>query len=175
MKTTLKKIYKCNPCQRGWNTLLSSLGKTEEDDTIVDLLHILKKNRPMDALWALRAFTLKECQMFAIGVARLNYNLNDQLRFILDSAEAHVLGTTVNGVCPPVNLKQTSISSVTECPVAVDFAVSAALCTKMGTSVVVFATEAVLSQFEVGGYKDSAAEYIIAKASQYADYALKSS
>ena len=76
MKTTLRKIYECHPCKRGWNTLLSSLGKTEADDTIVDLLHILKKNGPMDALWALRAFTLKECQLFAIGAARLTYTLS---------------------------------------------------------------------------------------------------
>lgn len=173
MKTTLKKIYKCNPCQRGWNTLLSSLGKTEEDDTVVDLLHIVKENGSRDALWSLRAFTLKECQMFAIGAARLTYNLSDPLKFILDSAEAHVMQKPVNGVPPPADLKQVSISTVTQCPPAVDFAVSAALYSEMALSVAVFAEEAVLAQFRVGHFRNDTAAILIAKASAYADGALK--
>lgn len=173
MKTTLNKIHECNPCRRGWNTLLSSLEKTEADDTEVDLLHIVKHNGSKDALWSLRAFTLKECQMFAIGAARLTHNLSDPLNFILDSAEAHVLGTAVNGVHPPVDLKQTSISSVSECPAYVDFVVSAALYSEMALSVAVFAKAAALAQFRVGHFRNDTAAILIAKASAYADNALK--
>lgn len=175
MKTTLRKIYECHPCKRGWNTLLSSLGKTEADDTVVDLLHIVKKNGSKDALWALRAFTLKECQLFAIGAARLTYTLSEPQKFILDSAEAHVMQKPVNGVDPPIDLRQTSISSVTQCFVSVDFAVSAALFSEMSTAVALHAEEAALAQFRVGHFRNDTAAELIAKASQYADDALKSS
>ena len=41
LATTLNKIRKHEPCQGGWNKLLSSLGKTKADDEHVTLEHIL--------------------------------------------------------------------------------------------------------------------------------------
>jgi len=52
--TTLNAIRKHSPCEDGWETLLSSLGKTEADDEPLPLTHILHSNGLGHALWALR-------------------------------------------------------------------------------------------------------------------------
>ena len=48
MKTTLNKIRKHSPCSSGWTTLLTNLGKTKADDTII-AGHILKD--PQRIMW----------------------------------------------------------------------------------------------------------------------------
>jgi hypothetical protein len=55
MKTTLNKIKTFEPCEDGWEKLLTFLQKTESDDEELSLLTILESNGLNDALWALRA------------------------------------------------------------------------------------------------------------------------
>jgi hypothetical protein len=55
MKTTLNKIRAWSPCKSGWETLLSSLGKTNADDEELSLLTILDSNGVEDAVWCFRA------------------------------------------------------------------------------------------------------------------------
>ena len=52
--TTLNKIRACDPCKGGWETLLSSLGKTNPDNEPLSLISILESNGLDDALWCTR-------------------------------------------------------------------------------------------------------------------------
>jgi hypothetical protein len=77
MKTTLNKIRQHQPCKRGWETLLASLGKTKADDAPLDLLNILESNGLNDALWCLRTVEGQDQKIrklacdFALSVAHL--------------------------------------------------------------------------------------------------------
>jgi hypothetical protein len=55
LTTTLNRIRQHSPCQSGGKTLLKHLGKTESDDTEINLLTILDSNGVPDMLWCLRA------------------------------------------------------------------------------------------------------------------------
>lgn len=71
MKTTLKQIRDCKPCQEGWAKLLSSLGKTKADDEEICLLKILDSNGLDDALWCLRSVkgSDREKRLYAVWCA----------------------------------------------------------------------------------------------------------
>ena len=55
MKTTLNKIKAFEPCDGGWEKLLTFLNKKVADDEELSLLTILESNGLNDALWALIA------------------------------------------------------------------------------------------------------------------------
>jgi len=71
MKTTLQQIRDCSPCHEGWQTLLSSLGKTKADNEELCLLHVLESNGLDDALWCLRALQGydREKRLYAVWCA----------------------------------------------------------------------------------------------------------
>ena len=71
--TTLASIRAHHPCQRGWETLLGSLGKTQADDKPLTLEHILDSNGIDDAFWALRAVKGydRQFRLFACYCAKL--------------------------------------------------------------------------------------------------------
>ena len=52
--TTLRAIRAQNPCEDGWEKLLSHLDKKKADDEPLNLLTILESNGVSDVLWALR-------------------------------------------------------------------------------------------------------------------------
>ncbi len=52
--TTLNKIREHKPCKKGWEKLLTHLGKTKADNEPLPLLTILDSNGLDDCLWALR-------------------------------------------------------------------------------------------------------------------------
>ena len=56
--TTLNEIRAHDPCKKGWEKLLSHLGKTKADAEPLALLTILESNGLDDALWCLRAKSL---------------------------------------------------------------------------------------------------------------------
>ena len=101
MYTSLNKIRSRSPCDGGWKTLLNGLSKTKADDEPLHLLEILRINGEEDALWALRAFSKEDCQIFAVGAARQVQHLWAGAENVLDMAEAYVLKRPVNGVNPP--------------------------------------------------------------------------
>lgn len=51
--TTLNAIRKQGPCEDGWSTLLSFLGKTKADDEPLSVKTILESNGLIEALWVL--------------------------------------------------------------------------------------------------------------------------
>jgi hypothetical protein len=67
MKTTLNKIRAKSPCKSGWETLLSSLGKTQADDDELALLTILDSNGVEDAVWCLRAVEGHDAEILAFA------------------------------------------------------------------------------------------------------------
>jgi hypothetical protein len=71
MKTTLNKIREKKPCEESWKKLLTSLGKTDADDTEVTIRYILDLLGVKDAIWALRAVEGhdKEIRLFACDCA----------------------------------------------------------------------------------------------------------
>lgn len=120
MYTTLNKIKSSSPCYKGWRTLLEGLGKTEADDEPLHFLDILRINGDGDAFWSLRAFSVKERQVFAIGASRQVQHLCPDFEHLLNMAEAFVLQTPVNGVSPP------SLSELSDHSSSVSIAVKAA-------------------------------------------------
>ncbi len=48
---TLAQIRAHGPCASGWKKLCTSLGKTGEDDTVLDIAAVLASNGILDALW----------------------------------------------------------------------------------------------------------------------------
>ena len=56
MRTTLNKIYECDPeCKRGWNALLNYTGKAAPDDDPVSFNTILEAIGLFPAIWCIRA------------------------------------------------------------------------------------------------------------------------
>jgi len=51
---TLNQIREFSPCQLGWVTLLTSLGKNKADDEPIPLSWIIKSNGICDAIWCFR-------------------------------------------------------------------------------------------------------------------------
>lgn len=56
IETTLKEIRSYDPCEGGWRKLLTGLGKTRADDTVVTLRQIIDICGIDDALWCLRCW-----------------------------------------------------------------------------------------------------------------------
>ena len=96
MYTTLNKIRSHLPCEKGWKTLLKSLGKTEADDEPLPLLQILESNGLFDALWCIRAVDgfESEKQLLAVAFAReVEHMLQDsRLLNAINVAEKHAKG-----------------------------------------------------------------------------------
>ena len=71
MNTTLNKILIHEPCEDGWEKLLTYLGKTEADDEPLSIRTILDSNGVEDAIWALRAVEghNREIRLFAADCA----------------------------------------------------------------------------------------------------------
>ena len=97
MKTTLKRVWKWNPCQDGWKKLLESLNKTEPDDEPISIEHIIDSNGIRDAIWALRATEGhdREIRLYAVWCER---HLMEDQRSIdaLDVAERYANGLATN-------------------------------------------------------------------------------
>jgi len=66
--TTLELLRKFSACRGGLATLTSSLPKTQKEDKLISLSHILKSNGLEHALWALRA-TTTDSRKIAIQLA----------------------------------------------------------------------------------------------------------
>ena len=94
--TTLNKIRKHDPCEKGWKKLLKHLGKTKADNKPLPLVTILKSNGLDDALWCLRAVDGhdREMRLYAVACARRVQHLMTDPRSInaLDVAERHANG-----------------------------------------------------------------------------------
>jgi len=94
--TTLNKIRKHDPCERGWKKLLKHLGKTKADNKPLPLVTILKSNGLDDALWCLRAVDRhdREMRLYAVDCARRVQHLMKDRRSInaLDVAERYAYG-----------------------------------------------------------------------------------
>lgn len=94
--TTLNKIRRHHPCTEGWQTLLTSLGKTKADDEPLPMVHILESNGLNDTLWCLR--TLPEYddlwRLYAVWCARQVQHLMQDKRSLkaLDVAEKYAKG-----------------------------------------------------------------------------------
>ena len=74
MKTTLREIFKHDPCgqdskSEGWGLLLKNLNKTKADDEPLSLIEILESNGVEDAVWALGCFEYRDCCLFLADVA----------------------------------------------------------------------------------------------------------
>ena len=71
MNTTLNKILSHEPCEDGWEKLLTYLGKTEADDEPLSIRTIFDSNGVEDAIWALRAVDdhNREIRLFAADCA----------------------------------------------------------------------------------------------------------
>ena len=96
MQTTLNAIRKHRPCERGWEKLLRSLGKTKPDDEPLSILAVLESNGLDDALWCLRAVEGydKEIRLYAVWCARQVQHLMVDPRSLkaLDVSEAFANG-----------------------------------------------------------------------------------
>lgn len=92
--TTLNKIREHSPCCRGWEKLLTSLGKTKADDEPLSLKHILDSNGLDDAIWALRSIDVPEVRLFAVRCVRQIQHLITDERSLnaLDVSEAYAVG-----------------------------------------------------------------------------------
>ena len=92
--TTLRQIRQHSPCRKGWNTLLSSLGKTGVDDDPLPLVTILQSNGLDDTLWCLRTITGhdKEITRFSLACAQeVKHLMTDQRSLdALDTLERHL-------------------------------------------------------------------------------------
>jgi hypothetical protein len=94
--TTLNRIRKHDPCERGWKKLLEHLGKTKADNKPLPLVTILESNGLDDALWCLRAVDRhdREMRLYAVACARRVQHLMKSRRSIkaLDVAERYANG-----------------------------------------------------------------------------------
>ena len=91
--TTLNKIREHFPCVRGWETLLTSLGKTKADDEPLSFKAILDSNGIDDAIWALRSIDAPEVRLFAVRCVRQIQHLLTDGRSLhaLDVSEAYAV------------------------------------------------------------------------------------
>ena len=93
MITTLNKIRTYQPCENGWKTLLTNLGKTKGDDEPLSIATILDSNGLDDAIWCLRAVEGgdREIRLFAVWCARQVQHLMTDSRSLaaLDVAERY--------------------------------------------------------------------------------------
>ena len=98
MKTTLNILNDKNPCQEGKEMLLKAIGKTEPDDTEIDLMDILKHNGIQDAVWCLRAFDYLDYCLFLADVAESvlylyeRNNKDDAPRKAIEAVRSYKLG-----------------------------------------------------------------------------------
>ena len=92
--TTLNKIREHLPCVRGWETLLTSLGKTKADAEPLSFKAILDSNGIDDAIWALRSIDAPEVRLFAVRCVRqIQHLLTDERSLhALDVSEAYAVG-----------------------------------------------------------------------------------
>ena len=94
--TTLNQIRAHSPCRDGWAQLLTSLGKTTADNEPLELKTILESNGFKDALWCLRVFEGRDCEirLYAVWCARQVQHLMTDERSIaaLDVAEKFAKG-----------------------------------------------------------------------------------
>lgn len=94
--TTLNRIREHQPCTKGWQKLLTYLGKTKDDDEPLPYAVILKSNGLDDALWCCRAEPqyAKEWRLYAVWCARQVQHLMIDPRSIaaLDVAERFANG-----------------------------------------------------------------------------------
>lgn len=92
--TSLNKIWAQGPCNRGWETLLNYLGKTEADDEPLSFHSILQSNGLDDAIWALQSIEAPEVRMFAIRSIRQRFPIinNSRIEWALDTAELYTAG-----------------------------------------------------------------------------------
>lgn len=92
--TTLNKIREHSPCREGWETLLTSLGKTKPDDDPLSFKTILESNGLGDAIWALRSIDAPEVRIFAVRCVRqIQHMLSDERSLrVLDVAETYAIG-----------------------------------------------------------------------------------
>ena len=100
MKTTLNKIRDKSPCKKGWEKLLSHLGKTKADDEELSLLVLLESNGIDDAIWCIRAVdnSDRDARLFAVWCARQVQHLMTDQRSIdaIDVAERFANGTVTS-------------------------------------------------------------------------------
>lgn len=92
--TTLNKIREHSPCCRGWEKLLTSLGKTKADEEPLSFKSILDSNGLDDAIWALRSIDVPEVRLFAVRCVRqIQHLLTDECSLhALDVSEAYAVG-----------------------------------------------------------------------------------
>ena len=92
--TTLNKIREHSPCCRGWEKLLTSLGKTKADEEPLSFKSILDSNGLDDAIWALRSIDVPEVRLFAVRCVRqIQHLLTDERSLhALDVSEAYAVG-----------------------------------------------------------------------------------
>lgn len=92
--TTLNKIREHSPCCRGWEKLLTSLGKTKADEEPLSFKSILDSNGLDDAIWALRSIDVPEVRLFAVRCVRQIQHLISDERSLnaLDVSEAYAVG-----------------------------------------------------------------------------------
>lgn len=92
--TTLNKIREHSPCCRGWEKLLTSLGKTKADEEPLSFKSILDSNGLDDAIWALRSIDAPEVRLFAVRCVRqIQHLLTDERSLhALDVSEAYAVG-----------------------------------------------------------------------------------
>ena len=94
--TTLNHIRGHQPCKKGWEKLLTHLGKTKADDEPLSFATILESNGFDDALWCCRAEPqyAREWRLYAVWCARRVQHLMTDPRSIdaLDVAERYANG-----------------------------------------------------------------------------------
>jgi len=95
--TTLNRIRRCHPCQDGWHTLLTGLGKTEADDEPLSFARIVEINGLDDALWATRSAPEydKDWRLFAVWCAREALRYTNDWRAV---AAVNIVERYVHGV-----------------------------------------------------------------------------
>lgn len=59
MKTTLNRIKKHEPCDRGWKAILNYVGKSQPDDDPISMNTVLDAVGLLGAIWCIR--TLEGC------------------------------------------------------------------------------------------------------------------
>lgn len=97
--TTLNEIEEqCNPCEEGWDKLLSYLGKTKSDDEPLPLSVILESNGLKDAMWYLqqRPDMRQRVTLYAVWcVKRLSHLIpRPEVKEALELLEGYVASET---------------------------------------------------------------------------------